>query len=704
MDPLPRRGGHERQRSLDAVLRWSLDRLPSQLHDSLLVLTVFPGRFSPAMARSVLLAVPRCDASAIRTLARGSLVDLDGDDYRLLFTIRDAARRLLAQDPGLHREALDALVVWTTAYGAEKWQLQGYHEDLPPDTVLAIEAGMLHALDTGTPGLGKTWRLMNTITDSRGASAALTAMADRALEVRPHDPDSVLVLAAADSISLFHGSGRRPSGDQIAAVIAVGRAAGDTKVLERALFAAADHEEATGNLEAAMAHRREILALSESTPELSDTVAAALNNVANTYASAGDDASAVEYYQRAAAASRKPGFRTSHAIAHLNLAEVALRGDRPEDARVHALTALKTAPPGWRLRSHAMAYLARAYLRLGDGDSALAAGRDALPDLRKLAGRSQQNAEDLTRLLEEVPGAATASRCPRRLPRTGRVRSTEGMSTTTPPLPSGRVTFVFTDVVGSTRTFIEHGQVFVEALTVLQRATADHARRGNGVVVATEGDGAFLAFPDALCGRGSDRPAGGARHVDHAGSATADPGRRAHRRCGPRGRRLPGAAGQCRGAGRRRCQRWPAWSPTRWSKSWWRRDRRGSEPPWTWGSYSLKDIPDPVRLWRLAGESAPPRATPARRTNVRQSRTSFVGRDRDIDDLRALVETPGLVTAVGPGGVGKTRSSASSPCARRRPLPAAHGWSSWPRSIHLIRSSAPWARRSVSRRAKPWRS
>ena len=71
------------------------------------------------------------------------------------------------------------------------------------------------------------------------------------------------------------------------------------------------------------------------------------------------------------------------------------------------------------------------------------------------------------------------------------------MSPTTPSLPSGRVTFVFTDVVGSTRAFVEHGEVFVEALTVLQEATAEHAARGNGVVVGTEGDGAFLAFPDA---------------------------------------------------------------------------------------------------------------------------------------------------------------------------------------------------------------
>lgn len=41
--------------------------------------------------------------------------------------------------------------------------------------------------------------------------------------------------------------------------------------------------------------------------------------------------------------------------------------------------------------------------------------------------------------------------------------------------------------------------------------------------------------------------------------------------------------------------------------------------------------------------------------NLRRSRSSFVGRDDELDDLDKLLAMPGLVTIVGPGGVGKTR-------------------------------------------------
>src|SRR4051812_18757349 len=66
-------------------------------------------------------------------------------------------------------------------------------------------------------------------------------------------------------------------------------------------------------------------------------------------------------------------------------------------------------------------------------------------------------------------------------------------------LPEGRVTFVFTDVVGSTRQFIQHGDVYAKALIDLHALIEAHAARHSGCVVETEGDGSFLAFPDAVC-------------------------------------------------------------------------------------------------------------------------------------------------------------------------------------------------------------
>ena len=46
-----------------------------------------------------------------------------------------------------------------------------------------------------------------------------------------------------------------------------------------------------------------------------------------------------------------------------------------------------------------------------------------------------------------------------------------------PSLPSGRVTFAFVDVVGSTRTFHEHGEAYAAAQRELHVRVADHAER-----------------------------------------------------------------------------------------------------------------------------------------------------------------------------------------------------------------------------------
>ena len=91
------------------------------------------------------------------------------------------------------------------------------------------------------------------------------------------------------------------------------------------------------------------------------------------------------------------------------------------------------------------------------------------------------------------------------------------------------------------------------------------------------------------------------------------------------------------------------WSPMRWSRI---SDGRAAVEV---GTYSLKDLPDPTRIWRVAGDDTPPRATPARRTNVREPRTSFVGRAEELDAAPRSRQHSRLVTVVGPGGTGKTR-------------------------------------------------
>ena len=223
-------------------------------------------------------------------------------------------------------------------------------------------------------------------------------------------------------------------------------------------------------------------------------------------------------------------------------------------------------------------------------------------------------------------------------------------------LPAGRVTFAFTDVVGSTQAFTRFGDVYVAALRQMHELIATTTEAFGGAVVSTEGDGAFLAFPtapaalDALTeiqGRLESSAAEAAKnptalvlriragaHTGHAAplgdeyvsltvhhaarvASTAGAGQVIvsesvqHDLNAPRGERL--------------------------------------------GSFRLNDIAEPVVLWRVLGDPTPPRAEPARRTNVAAARTSFLDRDRDIDTLRQLLESPGIVTITGPGGLGKSR-------------------------------------------------
>ena len=64
-------------------------------------------------------------------------------------------------------------------------------------------------------------------------------------------------------------------------------------------------------------------------------------------------------------------------------------------------------------------------------------------------------------------------------------------------LPSGTVTFVFTDVEGSTKLLHELGAAgYAEALAQHRRAVRDAFAR-HGVDVDTQGDAFFYAFPTA---------------------------------------------------------------------------------------------------------------------------------------------------------------------------------------------------------------
>src|SRR6185503_16246221 len=78
------------------------------------------------------------------------------------------------------------------------------------------------------------------------------------------------------------------------------------------------------------------------------------------------------------------------------------------------------------------------------------------------------------------------------------------------------------------------------------------------------------------------------------------------------------------------------------------------------GTYRLKDLARPMRIWQVDIEGLPTefsalRTTDARPTNLIPERTSFVGRAREKAMVADLMEAHRLVTLTGPGGTGKTR-------------------------------------------------
>ena len=73
------------------------------------------------------------------------------------------------------------------------------------------------------------------------------------------------------------------------------------------------------------------------------------------------------------------------------------------------------------------------------------------------------------------------------------------------------------------------------------------------------------------------------------------------------------------------------------------------------GEHMLRDFEEPIRLFQLGGRRFPPLLTIANTNLVRPS-TSFLGRDRELGEILAVLGSgTRLVTLTGPGGTGKTR-------------------------------------------------
>ena len=222
-------------------------------------------------------------------------------------------------------------------------------------------------------------------------------------------------------------------------------------------------------------------------------------------------------------------------------------------------------------------------------------------------------------------------------------------------LPAGTVTFLFTDVEGSTNLLHELGEeAYAAALAEHRRVLRTAFGARGGVEVDTQGDAFFISFPTAPAaleaataaneelGRGPIRVRmgihSGAPLLTDEGYVGVDVHRAARiAACGHGGQILlsSAAAGLVEADALRDL-----------------------------GEHRLKDLSAPERIYQLgSGEFAPLRSL--YRTNLPVPATPFVGRADDLEQTAALLraDEPRLLTLTGPGGVGKTRLALQSAAA-----------------------------------------
>jgi predicted ATPase/class 3 adenylate cyclase len=212
-------------------------------------------------------------------------------------------------------------------------------------------------------------------------------------------------------------------------------------------------------------------------------------------------------------------------------------------------------------------------------------------------------------------------------------------------LPSGTVTFLFTDVEGSTRLLHELGaadyaQALAEHRRILRQAFAAYG----GVEVDTQGDAFFVAFEtaagaveaaNATLARLASGPIRvrvgihtGTPHVTEEGYVGAD----VHK-----GARIAAAGHGGQVLLSRETRELVAVEMT------------------DLGEHRLKDFAEPVWIFQLGSERFPPLKTISN-TNLPRPASSFVGREREVDEVLALLHDGArLLTLTGPGGSGKTR-------------------------------------------------
>lgn len=228
--------------------------------------------------------------------------------------------------------------------------------------------------------------------------------------------------------------------------------------------------------------------------------------------------------------------------------------------------------------------------------------------------------------------------------------------------PTGTVTFLFTDIEGSTLVIQDVGDTrYAQALADHRRLLLETFHASQGYVVETQGDAFLVAFPrarDAVLAAVAGQqalaahawPEGAVLRV-RMGLHTGEP---AHGRDGYVGIDLHRAARICAAAYGGQIL---VSAATRGLAG----DELSSHIGFrNLGEHRLKDLAMPQLLYQVIAADLPSDFPPPRSLNVLPNNlpvqlTTFVGRERDIAEVIRLLSASRLLTLTGPGGGGKTR-------------------------------------------------
>ncbi|HEX6254182.1 MAG TPA: adenylate/guanylate cyclase domain-containing protein [Euzebyales bacterium] len=223
-------------------------------------------------------------------------------------------------------------------------------------------------------------------------------------------------------------------------------------------------------------------------------------------------------------------------------------------------------------------------------------------------------------------------------------------------LPTGIVTFLFTDIEASTRHLAADPEAYPAIIAAQRQLIAAAVAEHGGVVVAHDGDACFVAFGDATAAVEAAARAQQAL-IEHRWP-NDDVRVRFGLHTGP----TELAAGDYYGLAVHTASR--VADAAHGGQILLSEATRAAGLPVGWtcrdlGLHRLRGIDEKVRLHQLEGRGllsrfpAPRTVAPARTLHV--PTTSLVGRQSETDAVAYLVQRHRIVTLLGPGGIGKTR-------------------------------------------------